>query len=171
MGSGLATLAAVDPVPWARGQLAFTLGFHIILVPLGVSWASGRHPRQRLRRRRQRLDERAGRLHARQRGNIVDVDPWKVIFNDAMPLQAAHLIIAALTAVQLVVGTRQVNIVHLSWEIMVGLGTLLFLLSVWYGIVWAIRRRMPQSRWFLRAAAASGVPYGPRAPAEREPAP
>ncbi len=30
---------AVDPVPWARAQMAFTLAFHIILVPLGVSWA------------------------------------------------------------------------------------------------------------------------------------
>src|SRR5262249_4370318 len=33
------TILAVDPVPWARGQMAFTLAFHIILVPLGVSWA------------------------------------------------------------------------------------------------------------------------------------
>ena len=32
-------LLAVDPVPWARAQMAFTLGAHIILVPLGVSWA------------------------------------------------------------------------------------------------------------------------------------
>src|SRR3954469_417129 len=31
--------AAVNPVPWARSQMAFTLAFHIILVPLGVSWA------------------------------------------------------------------------------------------------------------------------------------
>ncbi|MEV4604975.1 cytochrome ubiquinol oxidase subunit I, partial [Amycolatopsis sp. NPDC049253] len=37
--TGLATMAAVNPVPWARSQMAFTLGFHIILVPLGVSWA------------------------------------------------------------------------------------------------------------------------------------
>src|SRR4051795_12580853 len=29
----------VNPVPWARAQMAFTLAFHIILVPLGVSWA------------------------------------------------------------------------------------------------------------------------------------
>ncbi len=36
---GLAAVLAVDPVPWARAQMAFTLGFHIILVPLGVSWA------------------------------------------------------------------------------------------------------------------------------------
>src|SRR4051794_31993966 len=35
----IAALPAVDPVPWARSQMAFTLGFHIILVPLGVSWA------------------------------------------------------------------------------------------------------------------------------------
>src|SRR3954463_8499647 len=36
----LATVAmAIDPVPWARSQMAFTLAFHIILVPLGVSWA------------------------------------------------------------------------------------------------------------------------------------
>ena len=32
-------LLAVNPVPWARAQMAFTLAFHIILVPLGVSWA------------------------------------------------------------------------------------------------------------------------------------
>src|SRR6478736_6196539 len=32
-------LVAVNPVPWARAQMGFTLGAHIILVPLGVSWA------------------------------------------------------------------------------------------------------------------------------------
>ena len=35
---GLTPLDA-DPVKWARSQMAFTLGFHIILVPLGVAWA------------------------------------------------------------------------------------------------------------------------------------
>src|SRR5215813_53336 len=33
------SLLAVNPVPWARSQMAFTLATHIILVPLGVSWA------------------------------------------------------------------------------------------------------------------------------------
>ncbi len=33
-------LADVNPVPWARAQMAFTLAFHIMLVPLGVSWAA-----------------------------------------------------------------------------------------------------------------------------------
>ncbi len=32
-------ILAVNPVPWARAQMAFTLACHIILVPLGVSWA------------------------------------------------------------------------------------------------------------------------------------
>jgi cytochrome d ubiquinol oxidase subunit I len=51
----------------------------------------------------------------------------------------------------------EVNVVHLSWDVMVGLGTLLFLLSLWYGASWAIRRRMPGNRVFLWIAAASGV--------------
>jgi cytochrome d ubiquinol oxidase subunit I len=50
-----------------------------------------------------------------------------------------------------------VNVVHLGWDIMVGLGTLLFLLSAWYGATWVFRRRMPASPWFLRAAACAGV--------------
>ncbi len=36
--SVLSTVLAVNPVPWARSQMAFTLAFHIILVPLGVAW-------------------------------------------------------------------------------------------------------------------------------------
>jgi cytochrome bd ubiquinol oxidase subunit I len=35
----LTTVLAVNPVGWARSQMAFTLAAHIILVPLGVSWA------------------------------------------------------------------------------------------------------------------------------------
>jgi cytochrome d ubiquinol oxidase subunit I len=53
--------------------------------------------------------------------------------------------------------TSEVNVVHLAWDVMVGLGTLLFLLSLWYGASWAIRRRMPTNRVFLSIAAASGV--------------
>jgi cytochrome d ubiquinol oxidase subunit I len=53
--------------------------------------------------------------------------------------------------------TREVNTVHLAWDVMVGIGTLLFLLSAWYGLAWLFRRDMPRSRWFLRAAAGAGV--------------
>jgi cytochrome d ubiquinol oxidase subunit I len=51
---------------------------------------------------------------------------------------------------------RQINLVHLCWDIMVGLGTALFLLAVWYAMSWIFRRRMPQTKWFLRAAAVAG---------------
>ncbi len=39
MIAALDLVGAIDPVPWARSQMAFTLAVHIILVPLGVSWA------------------------------------------------------------------------------------------------------------------------------------
>ena len=39
MAALITAIVAVDPVPWARVQMAFTLACHIILVPLGVSWA------------------------------------------------------------------------------------------------------------------------------------
>ena len=207
-------------------------------------------------------------------GKVVDVDPWSVIFNDAMPLMAAHMVIAAYVVggfliasvyafamlrgrrdryhrvafliafsvgaaaipVQMAVGdsfarwvynnqpekfaaielvpqtesdvpetlfghlnsdgtvtggipipglasilsdpadgtatvvqgldtvptadqptTAEVNVVHLSWDIMVGFGTLLFLLAAWYWLCWLFRRDMPKSRWFLRLATAAGV--------------
>ena len=374
---GLAIVAAVDPVPWARAQMAFTLAFHIILVPLGVSWAfmtlvanyrAVRHDDRDALVLAQRwskymavtfavgavtgtvLSFEFGLLWPRfmgqwgevfgipfafeglfffteaifltiyiygwrrlrpwahfwtgvpvvlsgilgsvsvvaanawmnapsgfaldSSGNVVDVDPVEVIFNDSMPLQSAHMVIAAymvggfliasvyatgllrgrrdryhylgfvipftvaaiMTPVQMGVGDalarwvynnqpvkfaaielvpttrsdvpetllgqlnddgtvsgglaipglasllsdpstgsstvvqgldtvpederptiRQANIVHLAWDVMVGLGTLLFLLSVWYIASWIFRRRMPASRWFLRAAACSGV--------------
>jgi cytochrome d ubiquinol oxidase subunit I len=40
---------------------------------------------------------------------------------------------------------------------MVGLGTMLFLLSAWYGLCWILRRDMPRSRLFLRIASVAGV--------------
>jgi cytochrome d ubiquinol oxidase subunit I len=370
-------LLEVDPVPWARAQMAFTLAFHIILVPLGVSWAvmalianyrGIRHGDADALRLAQRwskymavtfavgavtgtvLSFEFGLLWPQfmgrwgeafgvpfafeglfffveavfisiyifgwrrlkpwphfwtgipiavagifgsvsvvaanawmnspegvtldTAGNVVDVDPVAVIFNDAMPLMAAHMVVAAYmvggflvasvyatamlrgrrdryhrlgfligftvaaiaTPVQMGVGdglarwvyshqpvkfaaielvpttssdvpevllghlneagevsggipipglaswlsdpstgratvvqgldsvpadqrptNRQVNVVHLAWDIMVGLGTFLFLLTLWYWASWIFRRDMPKSRWFLRIAAATGV--------------
>ena len=376
-GSHLVALAAADPVPWARAQMAFTLAMHIILVPLGVSWsvmvlvANYRGLRRSdpdalmLAQRWSKymavtfavgavtgtvLTFEFGLLWPRfmgrwgevfgvpfgfegifffteavfvaiyifgwrrlrpwphfwtgvpiavaglfgaisvvaanawmnapsgftlnSQGDVVDVNPVKVIFNKAMPLQSAHMLVAAYlvggfliasvyaaamlrgrtdhyhrlgfaiaftvaaiaTPIQMGVGdalarwvysnqpvkfaaielvpqtgsdvpetllgrlnsngtvtggvpipglasilsdpstgkstvvkgldtvpandrptTAETNIVHLCWDIMVGLGTLLFLLSAWYAASWIFRRRMPTSRWFLRAAASAGV--------------
>src|SRR3712207_4203261 len=50
-----------------------------------------------------------------------------------------------------------VNVVHLAFDVMVGLGSALLLLAVVAGWAWWRRRRLPESRWFLWAVAASGV--------------
>ena len=51
----------------------------------------------------------------------------------------------------------EVNVVHLAWDVMVGLATLLFLLALWYGATWLFRRDFPKSKLFLWLAAAAGV--------------
>jgi cytochrome d ubiquinol oxidase subunit I len=51
----------------------------------------------------------------------------------------------------------EVNMVHLGWDIMVGLGTFMALLSVWYALSWLIKRDIPRTRWFLRIAAITGA--------------
>jgi cytochrome d ubiquinol oxidase subunit I len=377
MRSLVGVIVAVDPVPWARAQMAFTLAAHIILVPLGVSWAfmtlianyrgikHGDGDALLLAQRWSKymavtfavgavtgtvLSFEFGLLWPRfmgqwgeafgvpfafeglfffteaiflsiyifgwQRmqpwthfwagvpmvvagiggsasviaanawmndpsgftldsaGNVVTVDPWGVMFNDAMPLMAAHMIVAAyvvggflvasvyavgmlrgrrdryhrlgflipftvaaiampiqigvgdsltrwvysnqpvkFAAIELVPETssdvpetllgqlnddgtvsggieipgfaswlsdpsdgtatvvqgldsvpvddrptvHQVNIVHLAWNVMIGLGMLMFLISFWFGATWAFRRDMPQSRLFLRIASTMGV--------------
>jgi cytochrome d ubiquinol oxidase subunit I len=50
-----------------------------------------------------------------------------------------------------------VNIVHWSFDVMVLIASALALLAVWFAFVWWRRRRLPKTRWFLRAAAVSGV--------------
>ena len=370
-------LLAVNPVPWARSQMAFTLAFHIVLVPLGVSWAfftlianykGVKHDDEAALRLAQRWSKYMAVTFAvgavsgtvltfefgllwphfmgqwgaafgvpfgveglfffteaifvaiyiygwrrmkpwahfwtgvpiavagiggavsvvaanawmndpsgftlNSAGKVTSVDPWGVIFNGAMPLMAAHMLIAAyvvggflvasvyaagllrgrndryhrlgfmipfsvaaiaifaqmavgdslarwvynnepvkFAAIELVPQTKsdvpetllghlnsngtvtggipipglaswlsdpktgkstvvkglsiepasdeptvaEINVVHLSWDIMIGLGTLMCLLSLWYWLTWLVKRRMPESRWFLRFGAAAGV--------------
>jgi cytochrome d ubiquinol oxidase subunit I len=40
---------------------------------------------------------------------------------------------------------------------MVGICTLMIALGMWFGFVWWRKRDVPQTRWFLRAVAVSGV--------------
>jgi cytochrome bd ubiquinol oxidase subunit I len=373
----LPALLAVNPVPWARSQMAFTLGAHIILVPLGVTWAfmamvanyrAVKHddadalliaqrwskymavtfavgavtgtvltfefgllwPRfmgrfgdafgvpfaveglfffleaifiaiyiygwKRLKpwphfwtglpiviagiggtisvvAANAWMNEPAG-FTLNSAGKVVDVDPWGVIFNQAMPLEALHMLVAAYLVggflvasvyavgmlrgrrdryhrvgfiiaftvaaiampVQMLVGDQlarwtynnepvkfasielvpqtasdvpetlfghlnshdqvtggfaipglaswlsdpttgtstvvqglntvpaderptiaEVNVVHLAWDVMVGLATLLLLLALWYGASWLFRRDLPKSSLFLWLASAAGV--------------
>ena len=40
---------------------------------------------------------------------------------------------------------QEVNVVHLAWDLMVGIGTLLFLLAAWYALAWLFRARLPEA--------------------------
>jgi cytochrome d ubiquinol oxidase subunit I len=49
------------------------------------------------------------------------------------------------------------TLLHLSFDLMVGIGTGLMFLAMWLGWFWWKRRDIPQTPWFLRAVAVSGV--------------
>ncbi len=49
------------------------------------------------------------------------------------------------------------TLLHLAFDGMVGIGSALLLLGIWFGFVWWRRREIPRTPWFLRAVAVSGV--------------
>ena len=49
------------------------------------------------------------------------------------------------------------TLLHLSFDVMVGIGSALMLLVLWFAYVWWRKRELPQTVWFWRAAAISGV--------------
>jgi len=49
------------------------------------------------------------------------------------------------------------TMLHWAFDTMVGVGTALIALGVWLAAAWWRRRDIPQTRWFLRAVAVSGV--------------
>ncbi len=49
-----------------------------------------------------------------------------------------------------------VNVVHLSFELMVAIGFGMLALGLWMLLAWRRRRSLPRSRWFLRFAVLSG---------------
>ncbi|WP_407555989.1 cytochrome ubiquinol oxidase subunit I [Streptomyces sp. Pv4-95] len=51
----------------------------------------------------------------------------------------------------------QATIAHWAFDLMAGIGSVLVLLALWYGLVWLRHRRLPASRWFYRGAACAGV--------------
>ncbi|MFF3332839.1 cytochrome ubiquinol oxidase subunit I [Streptomyces sp. NPDC002888] len=51
----------------------------------------------------------------------------------------------------------QATIAHWAFDIMVGIGSLLVLLALWYALVRLRRRRLPASPWFFRSAALAGI--------------
>lgn len=54
--------------------------------------------------------------------------------------------------------TAAVNVIHLAWDTMIGMGTALCLLAAWFAwIMWRRRDRLATSAWFLRAAVAAPI--------------
>ncbi len=51
----------------------------------------------------------------------------------------------------------EANIAHLAFDLMVFLGSAGAALAAWYFLILIWRRRLPESRWFYRAAALAGV--------------
>ncbi len=49
------------------------------------------------------------------------------------------------------------TLLHLSFDAMVGIGTAMIGLGIWFGFVWWRKRDIPKTPWFLRVVAVSGV--------------
>ncbi|MYS22280.1 cytochrome bd-I ubiquinol oxidase subunit 1 apoprotein [Streptomyces sp. DvalAA-14] len=49
-----------------------------------------------------------------------------------------------------------VSVVHLAFDVMVGIASALLLFVLWFAWLWWRRREVPTNRWFLRCAAVSG---------------
>ena len=49
------------------------------------------------------------------------------------------------------------TMLHWAFDTMVGIGSALIALGLWLGIAWWRKRDIPQTKWFLRAVAVSGV--------------
>jgi cytochrome bd ubiquinol oxidase subunit I len=49
------------------------------------------------------------------------------------------------------------TLLHLSFDAMVGIGSGLMLLALWFGLTWWRRREIPATPWFLRAVSVSGA--------------
>jgi cytochrome d ubiquinol oxidase subunit I len=49
------------------------------------------------------------------------------------------------------------TMLHTAFDTMVGVGSLLFLLAVWFAIGWYRKRDLPETKWFMRAGALAGV--------------
>jgi cytochrome bd ubiquinol oxidase subunit I len=49
------------------------------------------------------------------------------------------------------------TMLHLCFDTMVGISSLLILLAMWFAIAWYRKRDLPQTKWFLRAVALAGI--------------
>jgi len=77
---------------------------------------------------------------------------------DGLSILAFHNADATVKGLQTVTAADRppVNVVRASFQVMVFIGTAMVALGLWMLLAWRKRRAMPRSRWFLRAALATG---------------
>src|SRR5437016_763424 len=68
----------------------------------------------------------------------------------------ANATVAGLDSVPANDRPQAVTLIHLAFNLMVGIGFLLLGLGLWLAATWLRRRRAPASRWFLRAVVVAG---------------
>jgi cytochrome d ubiquinol oxidase subunit I len=49
------------------------------------------------------------------------------------------------------------TLLHLAFDAMVGIGTGLLALGIWFAVAWRRKKDIPKTRWFLRAVSVSGI--------------
>jgi cytochrome d ubiquinol oxidase subunit I len=49
-----------------------------------------------------------------------------------------------------------INVVRIAFQTMVGIGTFMVLLSVWFFLSWFRKRQVPRSKWFYRGVVIAG---------------
>jgi cytochrome d ubiquinol oxidase subunit I len=95
-------------------------------------------------------------------GGIYDADKGEVRYGIRVPrmlsLLAFHDPNATVEGLDTVApGDRPpVNVVRIAFQAMVGIGTALALLGVWFGVTWWRMRRLPDTPWFYRAVMVAG---------------
>jgi cytochrome d ubiquinol oxidase subunit I len=92
-------------------------------------------------------------------GIVVDGQlKWAIRIPDLGSILAYHDPDATVTGLDQVPADDQppVNVVHLAFDAMVGIGTALLGLVAWFALAWWRSGRAPRSRWFYRGAVAAG---------------
>src|SRR5215203_1169604 len=123
-------------------------------------------------------------------GEVVDVEPLKVLFNPATGYEIApdqteyfggictedgvkgaigipglDSFLVGWSTDTKVIGLNSIpddeeppahTLLHLSFDAMVGIGSALLGLALWFALAWWKRRDIPQTPWFLRAVSVSG---------------
>jgi len=84
---------------------------------------------------------------------------WAIEIPDLLSILAYHdpdAVVQGLDSVPVSDQPGPINVVRYAFQTMIGIGTLLAAMGLFYAAVWWRKRRPPQSKWFYRLAVAAG---------------